>query len=208
MQEPIKFDTVLDTGAEQLGATYATALLGAAKASGVVDEVLAQLGSLVDETLAEHPALAAAFASPRVNVDEKQRIIDRLFSDQLNPVLVRFLKVTALRGRLGYLAAIRRATEEQHDAFMGRVVADVRSAVELTDDLRQAIRERLSQTFSKEVRLRESVDASVIGGVVIRVGDTVFDSSVAGRLEAMSRQASRGFAKKLLDHFEMFASAS
>ncbi len=206
MREPIKHDTVLDTGAERLGVTYATALLGAAKSENVVDEVLSQLSQLVTETLREYHDLAIVFASPRVNILEKHRILDRLFGDQLNPVLLRFLKVTAVRGRLGFLAAILRAAEEQQDEFMNRIVAEVRSAVELTDDLRDQIRARLAQTFSKEVRLRELVDPEVIGGVVIRVGDTVFDSSVAGRLEAMSRRASSGFAKQLLNRFDEFAS--
>ncbi|QEG40246.1 ATP synthase subunit delta [Roseimaritima ulvae] len=208
MEESIKHDTVLDTGAEQLGATYASALLGAAQQAGAVDEVLTQLSQLVTETLREHRQLAAVFASPRVNVEEKQRVIDRLFADSLNPVLLRFLKVTAIRGRLAYLPSVLRAAEAQHDEILGRIVAEVRSAVALTDELRGQIRDRLSETFAKQVRLQERVDPSVIGGVVIRVGDTVFDSSVAGRLESMSRRASNGFARHLLEQFDKFASAT
>lgn len=208
MQESIKHDTVLDTGAEQLGATYAAALLGAAQQAGAVDEVLNQLSQLVTETLREHPQLAAVFESPRVNIEEKQRIIDRLFADQMHPILLRFLKVTAVRGRLGYLPSIRRAAESQYDEILGRIVAEVRSAVELTDELRSQIRDRLSETFAKQVRLLEQVDSTVIGGVVIRVGDTVFDSSVAGRLESMSKRASSGFARHLLDQFDKFATAT
>lgn len=208
MQEPIKFDTVLDTGAEQLGATYGAALLGAARSADAVEVVLEQLGQMVDETLGEHPQLAGVFASPRVSVDEKQRILDRLFGDRLHPVLMRFLKVTAARNRLGYLPAIRRAAEAQRDEFMNRIVADVRSAVELTDELRAAIRDRLSASFAKEVRLRERVVPEIIGGIVIRVGDTVFDASVAGRLDALSKRASRGFAKQLLERFDDLAAST
>lgn len=206
MQESIKHETVLDTGAEQLGATYATALLAAAKSEGAVDEVLSQLGQLVTETLREHPSLASVLESPRVNVEEKQRVLDRLLGSQVHPVLLRFLKVTAVRGRLGYLSAMLRSAETQHNEAEGRLVAEVRSAVPLTDTLRKQVREQLSNKFSKDVRLIEQVDPAVIGGVVIRIGDTVFDASVAQRLEAMSQKASSGFAKHLLERFDQFAS--
>ncbi|WP_153555224.1 ATP synthase F1 subunit delta [Roseimaritima sediminicola] len=208
MQESIKHDTVLDTGAEQLGATYAAALLGAASSAGAVDEVLEQLSELVSVTLREHASLAAAFRSPRVSIEEKQRVLDRLFGDQMHPVLLRFLKVAAVRGRLGYLPAILRAAQAQQDELLGRVVAEVRSAVALTDELREQIRARLSQVFAKDVRLEERVDPEVIGGVVIRVGDTVFDSSVSGQLESMSRRASAGFARHLRERFDQFTTAT
>ena len=71
MTEAAKHETVLDTGAEQLGKTYARALLGAAKNAGVVDQVIEQLGQLADEYLSGSPQLGAAFASPRIDVDEK-----------------------------------------------------------------------------------------------------------------------------------------
>ena len=65
MTEAAKHNTVLDTGAEQLGKTYARALVGAAKNAGVVEEVIKQLCQLVDEYLGESSQLRAAFASPR-----------------------------------------------------------------------------------------------------------------------------------------------
>ncbi len=71
MTEAAKHETVLDTGAEQLGKTYARALIGAAKNAGVVDEVIEQLSRLVDEYLGGSPQLRAAFASPRIGQDEK-----------------------------------------------------------------------------------------------------------------------------------------
>ena len=72
-------------------------------------QVIAQLGQLVDEYLAGSPQLAAAFSSLRIDNDEKTRIIDRIFGDEFHPVLVKFLKVMASRGRLGYVAAVRKA---------------------------------------------------------------------------------------------------
>ena len=68
MTEAVKHETVLDTGAEQLGKTYARALIGAAKNAGVADQVSEQLGQLVDDYLRKSPELRAAFASPRCSL--------------------------------------------------------------------------------------------------------------------------------------------
>ena len=208
MTEAPKHDTVLDIGAEQLGKTYARALLGVAVAQNVSDEVLTQLREIAGDVLSSNPKLAAAFASPRVSDDEKVRIIDRLFGDQVHPILVRTMKVMVQRGRLGYLSAVSRAADDLHDEVSGRVVAEVRTAVPLTDELRAEVTQRLNQSLNKQVRLKEVVDPSLIGGMVIRVGDTVFDSSVASRISKVGRAARDGFARKLLEQADRFAAGA
>ncbi len=206
MTEAAKHETVLDTGAEQLGKTYARALVGAAKNAGVVDEVIEQLCQIVDEYLSGSPQLRAAFASPRIDQDEKVRVIDRVFADDFHPILVRFLKVMAGRDRLAYLDAVRNASEHIHDEMMGRVVASVQTAVPLDDTLRAAITEQVGTLMNKQVRLRESVDPELIGGMVIRVGDKVFDSSVSNQLNKLARRSRRGFSSQILQRFNQFTS--
>jgi F-type H+-transporting ATPase subunit delta len=204
MEETVKHETVLDTGAEQLGKTYARALIGAAKSAGVADQIIEQLSQLVDEYVNKSPQLTAALASPRINESEKTRVIDRLFGDEFHPVLIKFLKVMASRNRLGYLNAVRGAAETIHDEMMGRAVATVRTAVPLDDALRSEIANQLGSMMNRQVRLRESVDPELIGGMIIRVGDRVFDSSVANRLDKMARRTREGFSSKILERFSQF----
>jgi F-type H+-transporting ATPase subunit delta len=206
MTEVAKHETVLDTGAEQLGKTYARALVGAAKNAGVADLVIEQLGKLVDEYLVGSPQLRAAFASPRVDQDEKIRVIDNVFSDEYHPILVKFLKVMAGRGRLAYVDAVRNAADEIHDEMTGRVLASVQTAVPLDDALRSQISDRLGSLMDKQVRLRETVDPDLIGGMVIRIGDKVFDSSVSNRLNKMARRTRDGFSSQILQKFSQFTS--
>ncbi|MCG8653973.1 MAG: ATP synthase F1 subunit delta [Pirellulales bacterium] len=206
MTEVVKHETVLDTGAEQLGKTYAQALLGAANSAGAAEQVIEQLGQLVDQYLGNSPQLDAAFRSPRIDEHEKSRVIDRLFAEQFHPVLVKFLKVMAGRGRLGFVRAVREAAEDMHDEMLGRVLASVQTAVPLDDALRAQITERLGAVMNKQVRLRESVDPALIGGMLIRVGDRVFDSSVSNRLDKMARRTRDGFSSQLLQKFEQFTS--
>jgi len=208
MAETATHDTVLDTGAEQLGKTYARALIAAAQSAGVAEEVVQQLSRLTDEYLGGSEKLAAAFASPRIDIAEKTRVIDRVFGDEFHPILVKFLKVLAGRERLAYVAAVRKAAENQLDEMMGRVLAEVRTAVPLDDALRAQITQQLGSLMNKQVRLRESVDPDLIGGMVVRVGDSVFDNSVADRLDKVSRRARDGFSSQLLQKFSQFSSES
>ena len=110
----------------------------------------------------------------------------------------------ASRERLGYLAAVRSAAETIHDEMMGRVVASVRTAVPLNDELRSQISGQLGAMMNKQVRLRESVDPELIGGMIIRIGDRVFDSSVANRLNKLARSTCQGFSSQLMERFQQF----
>lgn len=205
MSDAPQHSTVLDVGAEQVGKVYARALLGAARAEGSVDQVMRDLDDICDLAILPNPSLAAALVSARIDVDEKARVIDRLFGSA-HPTLLRFIKVMSRRGRLGYLTAVRDQAVQLHDEFAGRVVAEVRTAVPMTPVLRTEITGQLSARLGREVRLREVVDESLIGGMIVRVGDTVFDSSVASRLNRIGKSAAAGFARKLIEHSERFSS--
>lgn len=206
--EKAKHESVLDTGSEQLGKIYAKALVAAAQSADATDVVVEELGGIVDDLLGESRELRLVIGSPRIDAAEKIRVLERLLADQVHPVLMRFLKVAAERNRLAYLADIRRAAETLRDLQQGRVVAEVRSAVPLSDDLRGRIASQIGQTVGREVRVQEKVDPSLIGGIVVRVGDTVYDASVAGRLKRLADNARAGFAKQLSERAEAFAEAS
>lgn len=205
MTEGIAHETVLDTGAEQLGKLYAQALVGSADAAGVADEVLSQLGQFVDEYLAGSPQLVAALASPRIAEEDKARVIDRLLGEEFHPILIKFLKVMGRRGRLGHIAAVRTAADSLRDEMLGRTIAEVRTAIPLEESLRQTILDRITAATGKQVRLVEIVDPQLVGGMVIRVGDTVFDGSVANQINKLSKNVRRGFSRELLQRFETFA---
>lgn len=208
MTEAVKHDTVLDTGAEQLGKMYARALIGAAKnqGDGVAETIVSQLSMIVDSYLRQSPQLSAALASPRVKEHEKVRLLERIFGDEVHPTLLTFLKVMATRNRLAYIHAVRDAADDIFDDMMGRVVASVKTAVPLDDQTRSQIVDRLGSVMNAQIKLRESVDPELIGGMVIRVGDKVFDSSVQNRLNKMAVKARQGFSSVLLKRFSEFTS--
>jgi F-type H+-transporting ATPase subunit delta len=208
MTEVAQPKNVLDPSAEQLGKTYARALINAAQAEGndTLELVVNQLGRIVDEYLGGSDSLRLALGSPRISEDEKVRVIDRVFGQDFHPLLIKFLKVMASRDRLGFVHAVRDQSTSIFDEMMGRVVASVKSAVPLDDSIRNEIANHLSSAMNKQVRLTEEVDPDLIGGMVIRVGDRVYDGSVANRLNSMARTTRAGFSSKLLEKFEQLTS--
>ena len=88
------------------------------------------------------------------------------------------------------------------------MVARVTSAVPLDDTLRGQVVEKLSAALNSQIVLRERVDPALIGGLVIRVGDTVYDSSVAGQLSGMAKRTQFAFARKLMENVDRFAASS
>lgn len=203
MSESVSQPTKLDIGAEQLGKTYARALLGATQAEGSTEQVIEELNSLCDDGLAHSPQLRAAFASPRIDANEKCRVLERLLVDA-HPTLLKFLKVMAGRHRLAYVGAARDALVKLQDEASGRLRAEVRTAVPMDNLLRDDVNQQLNKYFNKSVRLNEVVDPGIIGGLVIRVGDTVFDSSVASQLNKIGDAAAAGFARRLIDNSNQF----
>jgi F-type H+-transporting ATPase subunit delta len=158
-----------DQGRETLGREYGKALLGAAQSSGVVDRVLEELESLVDDVLNKLPQFDATLSSPRVDVAEKLRMIDQAFSGKMTPTLLNFLKILVDHGRFGSIRTIRRAARKLFNELRGRMEVTVRTATPLSDPLRQTIVDRLKGQLGKEVELKAVVQPELLGGIVVQI---------------------------------------
>jgi F-type H+-transporting ATPase subunit delta len=191
--------TVLDSDAQQVGALYGKAILGAA--GNDADEIVLQLNAIVQQCFAQYPALEQLLASPRVSQVEKESLIDRVFRGKIHPKLLNFLKVLCRRGRVGWLRGIQVSANAIRDEQLGRIRVVVTSAYALTDDQQKSIAAKLGQTLGKEVVLDEKIDPSLLGGILIRVGDQVFDGSVLGKMSAIRNAVSGGIQKSIRDNF-------
>lgn len=169
----------VDIAADQVARIYARAVDEAAEAAGCRREVLAELGQIAREVLPAVPEAAAVFASPKVPAEEKSRIIDRLTVGRMQPTTTNVLHVLARHGRLGLLGAVVAAAERLAEERDGRRQATFTSAVPL--DAAEQARVVADAEKALAVRLvpRFVVDPAIIGGLVVRVGDTIYDQSVA-----------------------------
>lgn len=185
-----KIPTVFDSDEQQIGEIYATALLGAV-AKDKIDQVVEEFDSFVSGVLDKHPALDAAIANPKLSVENKNDMLDRIFKGKMDNTLLTFLKVLGRRQRLGSLRAIQKAASRLADDMAGRARAVVTVSDQLSADAQRTLTDKLSAIFKKEVRITVNVDPNILGGLVVRIGDTVFDGSVDGQLRSLHKQVSQ-----------------
>ena len=194
-----------DSDRQQVGEVYAQALLAAASQHDVVESSLEQLESVCQDVLSELPKLRLLLDSPRIGPTDKQRVLDKAFGGQMETILLNFLKVLAEHGRLDCLAAISAAYRELYNESTGRVTLQVTSASEM-DQARQAqIAQQLGEKMNRTVEIELTVDPDLIGGTVIRDGDTVYDGSVANRLEQIRRQAMQRTTQQFQEMADRFS---
>jgi F-type H+-transporting ATPase subunit delta len=139
----------------------------------------------VTDILDKLPQLDEALKTPRLTHEERLPIIDKAFGGRMSPTALTFLKVVSKHDRLDCLRAIARAARKQLNAVRGRVEVLVESAHPLSNPLREKIIGRLTQLLGQQVILTTSVNEDLLGGLVVRVGDTVYDASLAARLKRM-----------------------
>tara|TARA_Y100001960_G_scaffold328040_1_gene415839 strand:+ start:937 stop:1569 length:633 start_codon:yes stop_codon:yes gene_type:complete len=187
--EAPKHETTLDTGKQQVGEVYATSLLNAADQVGETSTVLAEFQSLVEDVLNVDPKFEAILSSPRIAHDEKESIINKAFQGKVTKTFLNFLKVASKHGRLDCLRVTFTSFREQLFAQQGQLEVQVTTATDLDQATQDSMQAALSQAFDATVELVLSVDPDLIGGSLIRIGDTVYDSSVANRLERVRQSA-------------------
>lgn len=163
---------------------YAETLLELARRAGD----LTAWGQAVDDVadaMQNNRTLRLFLESPRVSAAEKNRILGRAFEGQLPHVFVRFLQALVNHRRQMLLPQIAREFHDLVDQVEGRLHATVTVASQPGDGERRTIASELSRAYNKEVVPHFTVNPAILGGVVVRVGDTVLDGSVRRRLSAL-----------------------
>ncbi|HEY8505304.1 MAG TPA: ATP synthase F1 subunit delta [Gemmataceae bacterium] len=171
--------------ATRLGRIYAEALYNAAEQDGKAAEVGEEFAAFVREVLDRDPQVDEFLRGMMVGRAEKDRALRRALEGRVEPLFLNFLLVVNRHERLDQLRVIYRSYRELTDERAGRVRVRVRSAVELAEDQRQRLAELLRAALGKEPVLEPAVDPDLLGGMIVQVGDAVYDGSVRTRLENM-----------------------
>jgi F-type H+-transporting ATPase subunit delta len=179
--------TVFDSEEQHVGEVYAKALLQAASSANKVDLVVDQLESFVSEVLQKNAGVDLILSNPKMSVEDKMGFLDRVFGSKMDITLLNFLKVLCRRQRIQFVRAMSRSATELRDEMAGRMQVLVTTSAPLDDASEKALVAKLKSTFKKDVRIISSVDPSIIGGLIVRIGDTVFDGSVNGQLSVLRR---------------------
>ncbi len=187
MSEPQKNDSVFDDESMHVGPIYAKALLAAVGSTGSIDTIMDQFHSLINDVFDKQSVLEMVLANPKIPSDEKIRVLDKAFAGKMDPTLLTFLKVVSRRGRLNAIRGIYRSATALRDEAVGRVRVLVTTAQQLDSAAISSLKEKLQNLFKKEVAITTKVDATVLGGLIVRVGDVVFDGSVDGQLKLLKK---------------------
>ncbi len=175
--------TAINVGAQKVAAVYAKALLGASETAGQTDAVVDELNTFIAAGLDAFPKLEAVLGSILISHDEKSKLLDRVFGSRLSPLLLDFLKVVARHGRLDILRNVAVEVSKLYDELRGRIRVQVRTATVLADGPARNLAASLHKFLGGQPKLDSAVDPELIGGIVLRVGDTVFDGSLARQLD-------------------------
>jgi F-type H+-transporting ATPase subunit delta len=174
---------------EEIADVYARALFEVGKERNVLDEVKEQLGEFSD-ALAENHDLAVFFFSPYFSTAEKKQGLSRLLEDA-EPSFINFLEALIERHRMPAIFRIRARLEELWEKENRRLPVEVTSAVELDEATIRDIGERIGEQTGNEVDLSSRVDPDILGGIVLRVGNSVLDASIKNRLNQLRKEVAQ-----------------
>lgn len=166
---------------------YAGALFNAAEKLGRVDAVQKDLDQIVmlwDTT----PALSQSLESPLVPDDKKHAVIDQIFGEDTEPLTRSFLHLLVTKRREDILRTVEEEFQVLSDRARGLIRAEATVAAPLSESDRAALADGLRTRTGKQIELDVKVDPVILGGVVVRMQDTVIDGSVRGALERLREQ--------------------
>lgn len=163
---------------------YAEALLAVARSEGRLAEVEDELFR-VARLLESNDELRTTLTDAQLPVSRRQQIVEDLLGGVANPTTTALVSMVVGTGRARDLPAIIDELVKLSAAEGNREVAEVRSAVDLTDDQKQRLAAALEAKTGKKVELKVIIDPTVLGGLVAQVGDTVIDGSVKTRLQQL-----------------------
>ena len=174
---------------EEIPSVYARSLFEVAQEQDKLDKVRDQLGEFAD-ALGETRDLQVFFFSPYFSTAEKEDGLERVVSDA-DPVIVNFLKLLIEKHRMPVIFRVRAEFDRLWEEENKLLPVQVTSAVELPKDTVKQIGDRIAEQTDRKVDLSSHVDPDILGGIVVRVGNSVLDASVRNRLEQLRRQVAR-----------------
>lgn len=173
--------------AKLVSKTYGEALFDLALEDGTLTTIIEEV-NIVKEAIAENPDLLKLLSHPKINKEEKISVIENIFKGRVSDSLVGFLVIIVQKDRYDDLDGIFEYFIAKVREYKNIGVASVTSAVELTEEQKKQVEQKLLQTTKySQFELSFYVDKNLIGGLVIRIGDRVVDSSIRTKLQMLAK---------------------
>ena len=171
---------------EQVARVYAQALFQVAKEAGVVEQVRRELGDFV-AAIAASASLRTVLSDPQIETSAKARVLTEITRGS-QQALANTLQLMLERGRFAAVPDLQTAYEALAAVEEGVVEVEVVSAAELPAETEKKIAARIQEATGRRVELARRVDPSILGGLVLRIGDVIVDGSVKARIRQLRRR--------------------
>ena len=175
---------------EELAQVYARSLFQVAREHGKLDVLREQLAQFAD-ALDANRELAVFFFSPYFSTKEKQEGLQRLL-EGADPVLLNFLGLLIENHRMPVIFRISHEYERLWDEENKTLPVEITSAIALDEQTTASLGRTIGERAGRKVTLAAHVDPDIIGGIIVRVGNSILDASIRNRLEQLRRQVAQG----------------
>jgi F-type H+-transporting ATPase subunit delta len=175
---------------EELAQVYGRSLFEVGREHGSLDELREQIGQFAD-AVNENRDLATFFFSPYFSTKEKQEALGRIL-DGADPVLLNFLELLIENHRMPVIFRIRQEYERLWEEENRTLPVEITSAIKLDDATTESVGRKIGERTGRKVNLAAHVDPDILGGIIIRVGNSILDASIRNRLEQLRRHVAQG----------------
>lgn len=165
---------------------YAQALLELVSDNLSKEDILKELLDIT-ESVKGSGDLNKVMTSPVISNDEKKNVISKLYENTTNKVILNFLKLLVDKNRFSMLESITKEYKNEINRLNNLLSINVTSAIDLTEDEKSAIKDKLSNILNKNIKLEWATNPDIIAGLVFEVGDNIIDNSLRHKLQDLSR---------------------
>jgi ATP synthase F1 delta subunit len=177
---------------DELAEVYARSLFEVARDQDKLDELREQLGQFAD-ALDSNRELAVFFFSPYFSTKEKQDGLERML-EGADETFLNFLALLIENHRMPVIFRARQQYERMWERENELLPVDITSAIELDSETTESLGRSIGERAGRKVKLAAHVDPDILGGIVLRVGNSILDASIRNRLEQLRRQVAQGAA--------------
>ena len=170
-----------------LASAYAQSMLQLANEKKEAEQLGQQLAD-VRKIVEENPSARQMFINPAVSVEERAKVLNNVFRNNVSPLVFNLLGVMNQHGRLGMIPQVSEAYDDLLDQQLGKVEVDLIVTQKLAGNDLENAKQKITKALGRDAVIHQYVDESILGGMVIRVGDKLIDASVRNQLETMRQQ--------------------
>jgi F-type H+-transporting ATPase subunit delta len=179
----------------RVASRYAKSLIDLSKEQGSLDVVYKDMKDFLD-TLKRNTQIEVLLKSPVITGDNKMAVLKKIFEKAYHKNTMALFDIVVRKNRAMFLHAIAQGFIEQYNTLNNIMKASVKTAYAIDDKLREEVKQFIEKYSGKKVELQTIVDPQLIGGLVIQMGDKLFDASIAGKLSKAKKELLNTYISK------------